>query len=71
MGSSLLWFILSPVLNMKTIRIQVETYDGCRTIWYEKSKLKNPTEVISKRVNQQLGGLNLKRIEVSLSPATV
>jgi hypothetical protein len=56
---------------VKTIRIQVETYDGCRTIWYEKSKLKNPTEVISKRVNEQLGGLNLKRIEVSLSPATV
>ena len=71
MGSSLLWFILSPVLMMKTIRIQVETYDGCRTIWYEKSKLKNPTEAISKRVNQQLGGLNLKRIEVSLAPATV
>ena len=56
---------------MKTIRIQVETYDGCRTIWYEKSKLKNPTEAISKRVNQQLSGLNLKRIEVSLAPATV
>ena len=56
---------------MKTIRIQVETYDGCCTIWYEKSKLKNPTEAISKRVNQQLGGLNLKRIEVSLAPATV
>lgn len=56
---------------MKTIRIQVETYDGCRTIWYEKSKLKNPTEVISKRVNEQLCGLNIKRIEVSLSPATV
>jgi len=70
-GKKVLWFILSPVLIMKTIRIQVETYDGCRTIWYEKSKLKNPTEVISKRVNQQLGGLNLKRIEVSLSPATV
>ncbi len=71
MGKKVLWFILSSVLIMKTIRIQVETYDGCRTIWYEKSKLKNPTEVISKRVNQQLGGLNLKRIEVSLSPATV
>ena len=56
---------------MKNYRVQVETYDGCVTIWYEKSKLKNPTEVISKRVNQQLGGLNLKRIEVSLSPATV
>jgi hypothetical protein len=57
--------------HVKTIRIQVETYDGCRTIWYEKSRLKNATEVISKRVNDQLGGLNLKRIEVSLSPATV
>ena len=57
--------------TVKTVRIQVETYDGCRTIWYEKSKLKNPTESISKRVNEQLCGLNLKRIEVSLSPATV
>jgi len=56
---------------MKTIRIQVETYDGCRTIWYEKSKLKNPTDVISKRVFDQLGGLNLKRVEVSIAPATV
>jgi len=56
---------------VQTIRIQVETYDGCRTIWYEKSKLKNPTESISKRVNEQLCGLNLKRIEVSISPATV
>jgi hypothetical protein len=56
---------------MKTIRIQVETYDGCTTIWYEKSKLKNATEVICNRVNKQLGGLNIKRIDVSLSPATV
>ena len=56
---------------MKTIRIQVETNDGCRTIWYEKSNLKNPTESICKRVNEQLQGLNLKRVEVSLSPATV
>jgi hypothetical protein len=56
---------------MKTIRVQVETNDGCTTIWYEKSKLKNPTESISKRVNQQLQGLNLKRVEVSLSLATV
>lgn len=56
---------------MKTIRIQVETYDGLRTIWYEKSKLKNPTEVICKRVHEQLAGLNIKRVEVSLSPATV
>jgi hypothetical protein len=56
---------------MKTIRVQVETYDGCRTIWYEKSRLKNPTEVICNRVNEQLAGLNIKRVEVSLSPATV
>lgn len=56
---------------MQTVRIQVETNDGCRTIWYEKSKLKNPTEVICNRVNEQLCGLNIKRVEVSLSPATV
>ncbi len=56
---------------MKTIRVQVETYDGCRTIWYQKSRLKNPTEVICNRVNEQLAGLNIKRVEVSLSPATV
>ena len=57
--------------TLKTIRVQVETNDGCVTIWYEKSKLKNPTESICKRVNEQLQGLNLKRVEVSLSPATV
>jgi hypothetical protein len=56
---------------MKTIRIQVETYDGCKTIWYEKSRLKDPTKSISKRVQDQLSGLNVRRIEVSLSPATV
>lgn len=56
---------------MQTIRVQVETNDGCRTIWYEKSKLKNPTESICKRVNNQLAGLNIKRVEVTLSPATV
>jgi hypothetical protein len=56
---------------MQTIRVQVETNDGCCTIWYEKSKLKNPTEVICQRVNEQLSGLNIKRVEVSLSPATV
>jgi hypothetical protein len=56
---------------MKTIRIQVETYDGCTTIWYEKSRLKNATDAICKRVHEQLAGLNIKRVEVSLSPATV
>jgi hypothetical protein len=56
---------------MKTVRIQVETNDGCRTIWYETSRLKEPTGPISNRVQSQLAGLNLKRIEVSLVPATV
>ncbi len=56
---------------MQTIRIQVETNDGCRTIWYEKSKLKNPTESICKRVNEQLQGLNIKRVEVSVIGDTV
>jgi hypothetical protein len=56
---------------MKTIRVQVDTNDGCTTIWYETSKLKNPTEAICERVNQQLCGLNLKRVDVSVSPATV
>jgi hypothetical protein len=56
---------------MKTFRIQVETYNGCRTIWYEKSRLKNACEKIHDRVLDQLAGLNIKRVEVSLSPATV
>jgi hypothetical protein len=56
---------------MKDIRIQVETNDGCITIWYERSKLKNATDVICQRVNNQLAGLNLKRVEVSLMPGTV
>lgn len=57
--------------TLKDIRIQVETNDGCITIWYERSKLKNATEVICQRVNNQLCGLNLKRVEVSLMPGTV
>lgn len=56
---------------MKDIRIQVETNDGCVTIWYERSKLKNATDVICQRVNNQLAGLNLKRVEVSLIGGTV
>jgi hypothetical protein len=51
---------------MKDIRIQVETNDGCTTIWYERSKLKNACDVICNRVNNQLAGLNLKRVEVSV-----
>lgn len=56
---------------MKDIRIQVETWDGCITIWYERSKLKNATDVICQRVNNQLAGLNIKRVEVSLMPGTI
>jgi len=51
---------------MKDIRIQVETFDGCITIWYERSKLKNACDVISKRVYNQLCGLNIKEINVSV-----
>jgi hypothetical protein len=56
---------------MKEIRVQVETNDGCITIWYEKSRLKNPTEAIHDRVLEQLCGLNLKRVEVALAPWTL
>jgi len=51
----------------KTYRIQVETLDGCRTIWYENSAAKNATELICNRVNNQLAGLALKRVEVKVS----
>jgi len=51
---------------MKDIRILVQTYDGCVTIWYERSKLKNACDVISQRVKNQLCGLNLKKVEVSV-----
>jgi len=59
----------SGIHLMKDIRIRVETYDGCSTIWYEKSKLKEPTGPICERVTKQLMGLNIKRIEVDLVPA--
>ena len=52
---------------MKNYRIQVETYDGCVTIWYEKSKAKKATDIICRRVYDQLCGLNIKEIDVSLS----
>ena len=55
----------------QTIRVQVETNDGCRTIWYEQSRAKNACNIIHDRVIEQLAGLNLKRVDVSLSPATV
>jgi hypothetical protein len=52
--------------TMKDIRIFVETADGCITIWYERSKLKNACDTIHDRVMNQLAGLNLKRVEVSV-----
>jgi hypothetical protein len=49
---------------MKDIRIRVETNDGCCTIWYERSKQKCST--IQERVYNQLCGLNIKEIDVSV-----
>jgi len=51
---------------MREFRIKVETNDGCKTIWYEKSKAKNASSIICERVTNQLMGLNLKRVEVDL-----
>lgn len=55
--------------HLKDIRVRVETNDGCSTVWYEKSRLKEPTGPICERVTKQLMGLNIKRIEVDLVPA--
>jgi hypothetical protein len=51
----------------KTYRVLVETNDGCKTIWYETSRAKKAPSIICERVNRQLAGLNLKRVEVDLS----
>jgi len=56
---------------VKNYRITVETYDGLRTIWYEKSKAKKASSIICNRVGQQLCGLNVRRIEVDLVPGVV
>ena len=52
---------------MKNYRVMVETYDGCVTIWYEKSKAKTASKLILNRVYNQLCGLNIKEIKVSPS----
>jgi hypothetical protein len=52
---------------MSNYRVQVETYDGCVTIWYEKSKAKKAPTIICNRVYSQLCGLNIKEIDVTLS----
>jgi hypothetical protein len=49
---------------MKNYRVRVETYDGCVTIWYEKSKAKKAPTLIC---NSQLCGLNVKEIDVTVS----
>jgi len=51
----------------KNYRIQVTTFDGLRTVWYEKSKAKKATDIICKRVYDQLCGLNIKEIDVTPS----
>ena len=53
--------------TMKNYRIQVTTFDGLKTIWYEKSKAKKATDIICRRVYDQLCGLNIKEIDVTLS----
>ena len=52
---------------MKNYRVRVETNDGCVTIWHEKSKAKSAHLLINNRVYNQLCGLNIKEIEVTLS----
>ena len=56
---------LSP--QMKNYRVRVETYDGCVTVWYEKSKAKTADKLILNRVYNQLCGLNIKEISVNPS----
>ena len=65
-GENRLCYLCRREFTLKDIRIRVETYDGCCTIWYERSKLKNPTEVICNRVTNQLMGLNIKEVNVSV-----
>ena len=53
--------------TMKNYRVRVETYDGCVTIWWEKSKAKTADKLILNRVYNQLCGLNIR--EVSVTPS--
>ena len=52
---------------MKNYRVMVETYDGCVTVWFEKSKAKTADKLILNRVYNQLCGLNIKEISVTPS----
>ena len=51
---------------MKTYRVRVETNDGCVTGWYEQSRAKTADKLILNRVYDQLCGLNIREINVSL-----
>ena len=53
--------------TMTEVKVRVETYDGCVTFWYEKSRVKNPTEVVCNRVTEQLMGLNIKEVSVTVA----
>ncbi|AOO10439.1 hypothetical protein RW03080701_070 [Synechococcus phage S-RIM8] len=52
---------------MKNYRVRVETNDGCVTVWHEQSRAKTADKLILNRVYNQLCGLNIKEIDVSLS----
>ena len=52
---------------MKNYRVRVETNDGCVTIWYEKSRAKYAASLINNRVYNQLCGLSIKEVSVTLS----
>ena len=60
---SFLFFINT---HMKDIRVLVSTNDGCTTIWYERSKAQDACQKIHDRVWNQLIGLNIKEVDVSV-----
>jgi len=66
-STNTLYTTVSAYWIMKNYRVQVETYDGCVTVWYEKSKAKSADKLILNRVYNQLCGLNVKEIEVTPS----
>ena len=63
------WDIIHSVrkFTVTEVKVRVETYDGCVTFWYEKSRVKNPTEVVCNRVTNQLMGLNIKEVSVTVA----
>lgn len=63
---SLMVTLLESMMT-KNYRVMVETYDGCVTVWHEKSKAKTADKLILNRVYNQLCGLNIKEISVTPS----